>query len=125
MGKRVLLVEDSRTQALRMQLELKRHGLDVSIAGDGLAGLEAARNAAQPPDVVVLDVDLPGMDGYDVCRTLKQDDATSHIPIVMLTRYDDARNTLEGLQTGAVDYIPKDAFAEQNLIASLRQLDLL
>ena len=125
MGKRVLLVEDSRTQAIRMQLELQRHGLDVEVAGDGNLGLESARRATNPPDVVVLDVDLPGRDGYSVCRALKDDANTSHIPVVMLTRYDDARNTLEGLETGAVDYIPKDAFAEQNLIASLHQLDIL
>lgn len=125
MGTRVLLVEDSRTQALRIQLELKRHGLDVDIVGDGTQGLAAASNPDSPPDVVVLDVDLPGMDGYAVCRELKENTATAHIPIVMLTRYDDAKNTLAGLETGAVDYIPKDTFAEQNLLASLKQLGLL
>jgi DNA-binding response OmpR family regulator len=125
MSKRVLLVEDSRTQAIRMQLELQRHGLEVIVAANGNAGLEVARSQVNPPDVVVLDVDLPGKDGYTVCRELKEDAATAHIPIVMMTRFDDAKNTLEGLQTGAIDYIPKDAFAEQNLIASLRQLELI
>jgi CheY-like chemotaxis protein len=125
MAKRVLLVEDSRTQAMRMKLELGQHGLEVEIAGDGSQGLEMARDTSNPPDVVVLDVDLPGMDGYTVCRNLKEDPATEHIPVVMLTRYDDAKNTLEGLQTGAIDYIPKDTFAEQNLIASLKQLGVL
>jgi DNA-binding response OmpR family regulator len=125
MGKRVLLVEDSRTQAIRMQLELQQHGLEVEVATDGPRGLEAARSQDNPPDVVVLDVDLPGIDGYGVCRALKDDAATEHIPIVMLTRYDDAKNTLEGLQIGAIDYIPKDAFAEQNLLESLRQLGIL
>jgi CheY-like chemotaxis protein len=125
MAKRVLLVEDSRTQAMRMKLELGQHGLEVEIADDGNRGLELARDAQHPPDVVVLDVDLPGMDGYAVCRNLKEDPVTEHIPVVMLTRYDDAKNTLEGLQTGAIDYIPKDKFAEQNLIASLKQLGVL
>jgi DNA-binding response OmpR family regulator len=125
MGKRVLLVEDSRTQAIRMQLELQQHGLEVEIATDGQRGLEAARSQENPPDVVVLDVDLPGIDGYGVCRALKDDAATEHIPIVMLTHYDDAKNTLEGLQIGAIDYIPKDAFAEQNLLESLKQLGVL
>ncbi|NJP04545.1 MAG: response regulator [Chloroflexaceae bacterium] len=120
---RILVVEDSRTQAMRIQLELRRHGLEVEVANTGPNGLQAARN--QHPDAVVLDVDLPELDGYAVCRALKEDPQTSHIPIVMLTRYDDAKNALAGLETGAIDYIPKDSYAEHNLIESLRQLGLL
>ena len=123
MSYRVLLVEDSRTQALRIQLELARHGLAVDIAHDGAAGLAAARS--QPPDAVVLDVDLPIIDGYSVCRALKSDPATAPIPIVMLTRRDEAQAALAGLQLGAVDYIPKDSFAEQNLVQAFQQLGLI
>ncbi len=123
MAARVLLVEDSRTQAMRMQLELRRYGLEVAVAETGRRGLEEARSLL--PDVVVLDVDLPELDGYSVCRMLKDDPSTAHIPVVILTHHDDAQNALEGLQTGAIDYIPKDAFAEQNLVASLRQLGVL
>jgi CheY-like chemotaxis protein len=123
MSKRILLVEDSRTQAMRIQLELLRHGLEVEIANTGKNGLNAARSNAF--DVVVLDVDLPELDGYGVCRALKSDPQTAHIPIVMLTRYDDAQNALAGLETGAIDYIPKDSFAEQNLVESLRQLGVI
>jgi len=123
MPHRVLLVEDSRTQALRLQLELARHGLAVEIAHDGAAGLAAARS--QPPDVVVLDVDLPTIDGYGVCRALKGDPATAPIPIVMLTSRDEAHAALAGLQLGAVDYIPKDSFAEQNLVQAFQQLGLI
>lgn len=123
MQPRVLVVEDGRTQALRLQLELARYGLVVEIAGDGAAGLAAARG--QPPDAIVLDIDLPELDGYSVCRALKADPATADIPIVMLTRRDEAQDALAGLQGGAVDYIPKDAFAEHNLIQALRQLGLI
>lgn len=123
MAAHILLVEDSRTQAIRMQLELRRHGLEVEIADTGPRGVAAARDRL--PAAIVLDVDLPELDGYGVCRALKSDPATAHIPIVMLTHYDDAQNALEGLQTGAIDYIPKDAFAEQNLVESLRQLGVL
>lgn len=123
MPNRILVVEDSRTQALRLQLELLRYGFAIEIASSGLGGLAAART--QPPDLIVLDVDLPEMDGYSVCRALKADTRTSHIPVVMLTRRDDAQDALAGLELGAADYIPKDAFAEHNLVESLRHLGLL
>src|SRR5437868_9305683 len=106
MTNQILLVEDSRTQALRIQLELARYGLKLTIARDGISGLEAAR--AQRPDVVVLDVELPDLDGYAVCRAIKSDPMIEHIPIIMLTQRDAARDTMMGLQVGAVDYIPKD-----------------
>ena len=123
MPKHVLIVEDSRTQAIRIQLELQRYGLLVEVAETGTAGLKAARQ--QRPDAIVLDVELPEMNGYSLCRALKADPQTAHIPVVMLTRHDQAADTLQGLQVGADDYIPKDAFAEQNLVESLRHLNIL
>jgi putative two-component system response regulator len=123
MTQRILLVEDSRTQALRLQLELARYGLAVEIARDGATGLAAARD--QQPDAIVLDIDLPEIDGYSVCRALKADPATAQIPVIMLTHCDEAQDALAGLQIGAVDYIPKDLFAEHNLVQTLRQLGLI
>jgi CheY-like chemotaxis protein len=123
MSNRILLVEDSRTQALRFQLELMRYGLAIEIASNGTRGLAAARS--QLPDVIVLDVDLPELDGYSVCRALKADPATAHIPVVMLTRHDRPQDTISGLEVGAIDYIPKDSFAEHNLVEALRQLGML
>jgi DNA-binding response OmpR family regulator len=123
MSNQILLVEDSRTQALRIQLELARYDLKLMIARDGISGLEAART--HRPDVVVLDVDLPDLDGYAVCRAIKSDPMLKHIPIIMLTQRDAAHDTITGLQVGAVDYIPKDSFAEENLVEALRQLGVL
>jgi DNA-binding response OmpR family regulator len=123
MQSRVLLVEDSRTQALRIQLELVRYGLTVEIASTGDRGLAAVHSS--PPAAIILDVDLPDISGYRLCQTLKGDPATAHIPIVMLTHRDAAQDALAGLQVGAEDYIPKDSFAEQNLVESLRQLGVL
>jgi DNA-binding response OmpR family regulator len=123
MPKHVLIVEDSRTQAIRIQLELQRYGLMVEVAGTGTAGLDAVQKHS--PDVIVLDVELPDMNGYTLCRQVKADQRTAHIPVVMLTRRDLAADTLEGLQVGAEDYIPKDVFAEQNLVAALRQLGII
>ena len=123
MPNHILLVEDSRTQALRFQLELLRHGLTVEIASNGDRGMAAARG--DQPAAIILDVDLPDTNGYTMCRALKQDPATAHIPVVMLTHRDAAQDALAGLQVGAEDYIPKDTFAEQNLVESLRQLGVL
>ena len=122
MPKHILIVEDSRTQALRLQLELQRYGLVVAVAETGSAGLKAAQ---QVPDVIVLDVELPGINGYTLCRILKADPRTAHIPVVMLTRHDQAAEMAKGLVVGANDYIPKDTFAEQNLVASMRHLKIL
>src|SRR5262245_1582319 len=123
MPPRVLLVEDSRTQALRIQLELVRHGLQVEIAGTGAEGLEMVH--ADLPAAIILDVDLPDTTGYTLCRSLKEDPATAHIPVVILTHRDAAHDALVGLQVGADDYIPKDSFAELNLVESLHQLGVL
>ena len=123
MQQHVLLVEDSRTQALRFRLELLRHGLMVVIASNGERAMVAAHR--NRPDAIILDVDLPDTNGYHICRMLKDDPATAHIPVVMLTHRDAAQDALAGLQVGAEDYIPKDSFAEQNLVESLRQLGVL
>lgn len=119
----VLVVEDSVTQATRLQLELQRCQVQVTVASTGKDGLATARRLL--PDAIVLDIDLPELDGYAVCRALKEDSLTRHIPIVMLTSYDKANDTLKGLQLGAIDYIPKDSFANENVIASLRQLGVV
>jgi twitching motility two-component system response regulator PilH len=119
----ILIIEDSRTQAIRLQLELQRHGLAVEIAATGDAGLAVARQVRH--QAIVLDVELPGIDGYTICRALKSDPATSGVPIVMLTRHDETGDALAGLRVGADDYIPKDSFAEHNVVEALRQLGLI
>lgn len=123
MTTRILLVEDSRTQALRLKLELSRHGAEVAVVENGSDGLIAARTTA--PSAIVLDIDLPGLDGYSLCRALKTDAGTSAIPVVMLTHRDRAVDARTGLDAGADDYIAKDEFAENNLIISLHALGLL
>jgi DNA-binding response OmpR family regulator len=119
----ILIVEDSRTQALRLQLELTQYGLQIAIATTGKSGLAAAR--ANPHDAIVLDVDLPEIDGHTLCGLLKTDPTTAHVPVIMLTHRDSARDTLIALDAGADDYIPKDLFAEKNLVTTLRSLGVL
>lgn len=123
MSRHALIVEDSRTQAIRLQLELQRCGLHVSTATTGTQGMAVAHTTV--PDVIILDVDLPELDGYTLCRALKANPTTAHIPIIMLTHRDEARDAISGLEAGAEDYIPKDTFAEQNVLESLRLLGIL
>jgi DNA-binding response OmpR family regulator len=123
MALEVLLVEDSRTQAAQIKETLESVGLNVRVAYDGPDGLrEALEN---PPALVVLDVKLPSMDGFQVCRRLKRNPATQDIPVIMLTEKASAKATMSGLHAGADDYIPKDIFASEHLINTLHELGVL
>jgi PleD family two-component response regulator len=119
----VLVVEDSHTQALHLQALLERAGLSVSLAFDGKSGVEMASQVR--PTVAVLDVQMPEMNGFEVCKQLKEMPDTADIPIIMLTCRDENDAVLEGLQVGAIDYIPKDAFSDMVLIETLRQMGFI
>lgn len=108
MGRRrqtVLLIDDS--EMIRRLVAMHLEGLDaaVHIAPDGRAGLEAARR--HRPDLILLDLHLPDMGGFDVCRRLRDDPAARDIPIIFLTGSDERQEKLEGFSLGAVDYITK------------------
>lgn len=121
--KKILVVEDSPTQALHMQTLLEQEGVDVFLAHDGRTGLQMAQELH--PDLIVLDVQMPEMNGFQVCRQLKGQRKTKDIPIIMFTRHDEQEAVVLGLQTGAVDYIPKDAFADAVLLETLRQMKFI
>jgi DNA-binding response OmpR family regulator len=121
--RRILLVEDSTTQALHLRTLLEREGLHVEWARDGRQGVQRAQQLH--PDLVVLDIQIPEMNGFEVSRMLKEEVKTADIPIIMFTRMDDAQSVLSGLETGAMDYIPKDAFAEAVLLETLRQMGFI
>ncbi len=123
MSPTVLLVEDSPTQAEQIKEVLESVGLTVRIANDGPDGIrEALEN---PPDLIVLDIKLPSMDGYQVCRRLKRAEETQNVPVIMLTDKAGAKETMTGLKAGADDYIPKDIFAAEHLMETLRELGVL
>ncbi len=123
MSPTVLLVEDSPTQAQQIKEVLESVGLTVRIANDGPDGIrEALEN---PPDLIVLDIKLPSMDGYQVCRRLKRAEETQNVPVIMLTDKAGAKETMTGLKAGADDYIPKDIFAAEHLMETLRELGVL
>jgi CheY-like chemotaxis protein len=119
---KILLIEDSKTQADQISAQLNKNGLQVVVAYDGPEGLQAVDTYA--PDVILLDVNLPSMTGFQVCHRLKRDRNTAHIPIIMLTASDGSDDILRGLHAGATDYIAKDAFATDNLMTTLQSLGL-
>jgi DNA-binding response OmpR family regulator len=118
----ILIVEDNPPQALRLKLGLESDGCQVHWADTGTAGLEAAHD--QKFDLIILDGELPDMTGFDVCRQLKADVQVADIPVIMLTTRDRAGDVLAGLENGAVDYIPKDPFAEAVLLETIKQMRL-
>jgi CheY-like chemotaxis protein len=114
----VLIIEDSRTEVEYLSAILSEYEINVTVAEDGIAGLQAVDR--QHPTLIILDVNLPKMDGYQVCIRLKRDPATAHIPIIMLTSSDNSAATLKGLKAGVDDFISKDDFATENLMDTLR-----
>lgn len=119
----VLVIEDSPTQAEQISANLAQRGIETILAEDGPEGLRAVDK--HMPDLVILDINLPTMDGYQVCRRLKRDASTAHIPVIMLTSSEDFEAVMEGLETGADDYIPKDMYAVKNLITAMQSLGLV
>jgi DNA-binding response OmpR family regulator len=110
---RVLVIEDDRQIARVLKLELEHEGYTVDAAHDGLAGLE---RALKEPDLVILDLMLPKMDGLEVCKRLR---AKSRVPIIMLTAKDRVPDRVSGLDVGADDYLTKP-FAIEELLARVR-----
>ena len=119
----ILIIEDSETQAQHLAAYLADYAEHVLIAADGPDGLQIADE--YQPDVIILDVNLPSMTGYQVCDRLKRDERTRHIPVLMLTIRDSSDDALQGLESGVVDYIPKDEFAIDNLLATLQAMGLI
>ncbi len=116
MGTRVLTVEDDERIRSAVKLALEDEGWTVDEAESGEAAIELfARNA---PDVVLIDIMLPGIDGFELCRTLRR---TSAVPIVMVTARNDTHDIVAGLEAGADDYLTKP-FAAKELSARIRAL---
>ena len=102
---RVLVIDDEAPIRLLCRVNLEAEGMEVLEAADGPSGLEMAR--AETPDVVLLDVMMPGLDGWRVAEELLDDDRTSGIPIVFLTARAELRDRARGIDLGGVDYVTK------------------
>ena len=120
-GERILAVDDSATILQMITAILEGAGYEVITAADGAEALEKARG--ESPDLILLDVMLPKLDGYRVCRLLKFDQNYKHIPIVMLTAKAEDASMATGIRTGADQYLTKPVEPETLLEAVRTELD--
>ncbi len=116
MGTRILTVEDDERIRTAVRIALEDEGWLVDEADSGETGME--QFSRQPADVVLIDIMLPGMDGFELCRSIRR---TSDVPIVMVTARDDTHDVVAGLEAGADDYLTKP-FAPKELSARIRAL---
>lgn len=117
MDPHVLLVDDEPGIIKGLSHSLQREGYIVSSAGDGVEGLRMAREIS--PDLILLDLMLPGLDGLSICRKLRESEKTDSIPIIMLTAKGDDVDKIVGLEMGADDYIAKP-FNTRELLARMK-----
>ena len=115
MAQKVLIVDDERAIVDILEFNLKKEGYETMRAYDGRAGLKAAQEGN--PDLILLDIMLPYMDGFEVCKTLR--DAGQNVPIIMLTAREEETDKVFGLESGADDYITKP-FSMRELVARVR-----
>ncbi len=116
---RILIVEDDPAVADVVEHALSRDGMGTLKVGDGESALLRLDEEAEPFDLVILDVMLPGMDGVEVCREIRAGSRSSDVPIVMLTARDDETSVIVGLEVGADDYVTKP-FSPRQLVSRVR-----
>jgi len=116
---RTLIIDDEAPIRLLCKVNLEAEGIEVLEAADGVTGLEVAR--AEKPDAILLDVMMPGLDGWNVAEELLADESTSAIPIIFLTARADLRDRVRGMDAGGLDYITKP-FNPLELATVVRQV---
>jgi len=117
-GRRILVIEDEPSISENIGYSLSTEGFEVAVAGTGTEGLEHFFDGRVPPDLIILDVGLPDMSGFDVCRQVR---ARSSVPIVFLTARDGEIDRVVGLELGADDYVVKP-FSPRELVARVRAI---
>jgi twitching motility two-component system response regulator PilG len=119
-GKRtVMVVDDSPTVRKILSMTLERAGYGVLSAADGEAALEALQNSV--PDLILLDISMPKLDGYEVCKRVKADARTAHVPVVMLSGKDAFFDKVKGRMAGATEYLTKP-FATPAVLAAVGRM---
>ena len=122
MTARILVIDDLEANIRLLEARLSAEYYEVLSANDGPSGIEAAK--AETPDIILLDVMMPGMDGFTACRKLKEDPATRHIPVVLVTALDGRADRVAGLEAGADDFLTKP-IDDVMLFARVRSLTRL
>ncbi|HKC19455.1 MAG TPA: response regulator [Candidatus Dormibacteraeota bacterium] len=115
---KVLIVEDDQSVAQMYRLKLELDGYNVEVAGDGLVALEKAR--ALHPDIIFLDLRLPKLDGLGVLDALRADDSTAHIPVVILSNWNEKELVERGVSLGALDHLIKSQTTPTRLSQRLK-----
>jgi CheY-like chemotaxis protein len=105
MSKKVLVVDDSPTAIMWQKMILRQGQYEVVTAVDGQAGVEAA--IAERPDLILMDVMMPRMNGFEACREIRKTPATQHVPIIMVTTRSEMESVEEGFKSGCSEYITK------------------
>ncbi len=116
---RVLVVDDEPNIVLSLEFLMRQAGFDVTTAGDGESALEQVQQ--QPPDLVLLDISLPGLSGFEVLERLRAQPDHTRLPIIMLTAHGREVEREKGLALGADDYVTKP-FSTQQLVEKVKQL---
>ena len=116
---RVLIIDDSPTEVHVMKTALEKHGFDTVSAESGEDGLDKARDSN--PDLILMDVVMPGVNGFQATRELSRDPRTANIPIVIVTTKDQETDRIWGLRQGAVDYLVKPV-SEDELVSKAREV---
>ena len=119
MKHRALIIEDSRTQARQLAALLEQEGFEVEVAPDGERGLAAC--AARPPDAVLCDIVMPGINGFEVCRRLRARPETRDLPVMLMTSLADTADVVRALAAGADNFVTKP-FVPATLVARLRRM---
>lgn len=112
----VLIIDDSPTELHLFQNMLEKNGFETLVADSGEAGLRQARTSR--PDCILMDVVMPGMNGFQATRKLNRDPATSGIPVIIVTSKDQVTDKIWGMRQGAVEYLVKP-IGEQQLVAKI------
>ncbi len=119
----ILVIDDEPVNIQVLSRKLKWEGLGVLTAKNGREGLELAKSGS--PDLILLDIMMPGMDGFEVCQKLREDERTKSIPVIFVTAQNSKQGKLEGLKAGAVDYITKPIDLEETTARIRSQLKYL
>jgi DNA-binding response OmpR family regulator len=121
--KTALIVEDSQTQAMHLEQLLTENGMGTIWARDAEEGLHLAQVCM--PDIIISDIELPGMNGMQFCKYIKSNSYTQSIPIILLTHLNYSETKKYGIKAETVNYIPKDAFSDAVLLETLRSQRLI